>query len=63
VTAETVEIDLQGRNIQVIDHNIEFSQNFETVILDNNQIEDLQGIQQFAKAKKLSLLNNQVWVK
>ena len=57
---ETTEIDLRGRNIQELDHTIDLNQNLETVVLDNNQLEDLQGIQQFVKAKQLSLMNNQV---
>jgi len=57
---EASEIDFRGRDIQELDHTIDFSQHLEAVNLDNNQLEDLQGIQQFVKAKQISLMNNQV---
>lgn len=53
-------LDLKGRGIQELDEVSTQHRDLEALILDNNQIEDLQGIQQFQNVKQLSLINNQV---
>jgi len=53
-------LDIKGRGIQELDDVSEHHRDLETLLLDNNRIEDLQGIQQFQNIKHLSLINNQV---
>jgi len=53
-------LDIKGRGIQELDDVSEHHRDLETLLLDNNRIEDLQGIQQFQNIKHLSLINNQI---
>ncbi len=55
-------LDLKGKAIQDLNQVPENYRDLEQLSLDNNYLENLQGIELFQNVKQLSLLNNQVTI-